>query len=43
MEGDAEKYIALGMDDYITKPLEPEVLLQKLSQWSKASGSNSRN
>ena len=32
MEGDAEKYIAEGMNDYITKPLIPELLYQKLSQ-----------
>lgn len=33
MEGDAEKYIALGMDDYMTKPLLPEVLYEKLLIW----------
>lgn len=33
MEGDAEKYIALGMDDYMTKPLLPEILYEKLLTW----------
>jgi PAS domain S-box-containing protein len=31
MEGDAEKYIQLGMDDYLTKPLVPDLLYEKLS------------
>jgi PAS domain S-box-containing protein len=30
MEGDAEKYIGMGMDDYLTKPLIPDVLYEKL-------------
>ena len=33
MEGDAEKYIAIGMDDYITKPLVLDALYQKLVFW----------
>ena len=33
MEGDAEKYIELGMDDYIAKPFTFEILLNKLRNW----------
>jgi PAS domain S-box-containing protein len=32
MEGDAEKYIALGMDDYITKPIDTALLFSKLKR-----------
>ncbi|MFO7978489.1 MAG: transporter substrate-binding domain-containing protein [Bacteroidales bacterium] len=32
MEGDAERYIAMGMDDYITKPINSELLYQKLQR-----------
>lgn len=34
MLGDKEKCMAAGMNDYLTKPLEPEALIQALSQWS---------
>lgn len=30
MEGDAEKYMALGLDDYIAKPIETDILFNKL-------------
>lgn len=32
MEGDAERYIASGMDDYLTKPLDQNLLLQKIRE-----------
>ncbi len=32
MEGAAEKYIEMGMNDYITKPILPAVLYEKLSE-----------
>lgn len=33
MEGTAEKCLAAGMDDYLTKPLEPALLAEKLTKW----------
>lgn len=33
MEGDREKYIHEGMDDYITKPIKSKVLLKCLKKW----------
>jgi len=33
MQGDREKYIASGMDDYISKPIETGELMRVLEQW----------
>jgi len=33
MSGDAEKYLAAGMDDYLTKPITPERIADMLSKW----------
>ncbi len=33
MQGDRERCIEAGMDDYITKPLEPRVLFNALERW----------
>ena len=34
MEGDRDRCLACGMDDYITKPVKAESLLGKLRQWA---------
>jgi len=40
LEGDAEKFMELGLDDYIAKPFKPQQLYEKLLQWSgRISGS----
>ena len=33
LAGDREKCLKAGMDDYITKPIDPQVLLDTLSKW----------
>jgi len=33
MEGDREKCIDSGMSDYLSKPIEPEMLFNKLQKW----------
>lgn len=35
MEGDKEKCIAVGMDDYISKPIKPALLQDCLQRWLK--------
>ncbi len=36
MAGAAEEYIAAGMDDYVSKPVSPEILLAKLADLGRA-------
>ncbi|MEO5888291.1 MAG: PAS domain S-box protein [Anaerolineales bacterium] len=36
MQGDRERCIEAGMDDYVTKPLQPKVLFSALDRWTQA-------
>ena len=33
MEGDRERCLQTGMDDYVSKPIEPKTLLATLQRW----------
>ncbi len=37
MDGDKEKCLDAGMNDYLSKPLKPDTLINKLMQWHVAS------
>ncbi len=37
MQGDRERCLEAGMDDYVTKPLEPKVLFNALDRWVQTS------
>jgi two-component system, sensor histidine kinase and response regulator len=37
MQGDRERCLEAGMDDYVTKPLEPKVLFSALDRWTQPS------
>jgi CheY-like chemotaxis protein len=34
MRGDRETIIASGCDDYISKPIDPDILIEKIEQWT---------
>ncbi|PKH09330.1 ATP-binding protein [Moritella sp. Urea-trap-13] len=40
MQGDREKCLAAGMDDYVTKPISPETLSKALSTWLPSNNVN---
>lgn len=35
MKGEREKIIKFGCDDYIPKPIDPEIMLGKIDEWIK--------
>jgi signal transduction histidine kinase/CheY-like chemotaxis protein len=35
MKEDKQKCLAAGMDDFITKPVQPEILLEAITNWTK--------
>ena len=37
MQGDRERCLEAGMDDYVSKPLEPKVLFSALDRWTQTS------
>jgi len=39
MQGDRERCLEAGMDDYVTKPLEPKVLFNALDRWTQTADS----
>lgn len=34
MHGDRESYLAAGMNDYVSKPIDPKLLLDAINRWA---------
>jgi PAS domain S-box-containing protein len=43
MKGEEERYLSLGIDDYIAKPIELNILKEKLIHWGKYLQANDTN
>ncbi|MGB8658402.1 MAG: response regulator [Candidatus Zixiibacteriota bacterium] len=43
MKGDRERCLQAGMDDYISKPIDPQELISSVEKWSKLSGPGQTN
>jgi CheY-like chemotaxis protein/HPt (histidine-containing phosphotransfer) domain-containing protein len=43
MQGDRERCVAAGMDDYLTKPLHPDALAMALERWLTQAGEGDRS
>jgi two-component system, sensor histidine kinase and response regulator len=42
MKGDRERCLKVGMDDYITKPIEPKEMFKAIEKWSKTTDKKDR-
>ncbi len=43
MEGDKEKCLAAGMNDYLSKPIDPDDLIRMLSIWTPSAGKSRKS
>ncbi len=42
MKGDRERCLKAGMDDYVSKPIEPQEMFKVIEKWTKLSGKKGR-